>query len=153
MSKMSDKDKIVRVRRERKMTVQIRVVAIAALATLPFAGCTGDDGSKSPSQPSQATAKYTQPAGAITDLSNFHCSASADGIWSAEGTLTNATSAPRTYDVTVAVAKRNSSEVLGMKQISRTVKAGKKLTFKVAAVHKGASTSAQCVPVVTLRVK
>lgn len=107
-------------------------------------------GSATASKPSssptgKATTKATSKGGttgagvgARADLSDFSCGAASTGVWSAKGTLHNATNAAVKYSVMVSVASTKTSTVVGSTTKTVTLDAGKSEQFTVdqVATHK-----------------
>ena len=96
---------------------------------------------------SSATGKATTTKGGTTgsgigaraDLADFSCGAASSGVWSAKGTLHNATNAAVRYSVMVSLASTKTSTVVGSATKTVTLDAGKSEQFTVdqVAVHKG----------------
>ena len=134
-----------------KSTSRMILPTAMAAAAMLLAGCNGGGSDGNDPASSQPTSTYSPPEGAIRDLSDVECKPDSHGVWSVKGTVSNSSEENQTYEVTVAVVKTKTSEVLGQKDFVVTLEPGKHRTIKASNIYKGAAESAQCVPVVTLK--
>ncbi len=138
------------------ITTVPRLAAVALIGAGLLSACSGTPGtttaeksagsatSSKPScepQPGKATSKGGTTGagvGARADLSDFSCGAASTGVWSAKGTLHNATNAAVKYSVMVSVASTKTSTVVGSTTKTVTLDAGKSEQFTVdqVATHK-----------------
>jgi hypothetical protein len=141
------------------ITTVPRLAAVALIGAGLLSACSGAPGtttaektagSATAAKPTDtATGKATGKAtskggttgagvGARADLSDFSCDAASTGVWSAKGTLHNATNATVKYSVMVSVASTKTSTVVGSTTKTVTLDAGKSEQFTVdqVATHK-----------------
>jgi hypothetical protein len=137
------------------ITTVPRLAAVALIGAGLLSACSATPGSTqaeksagsaTTSKPSaSATGKATTKGGttgagvgARADLSDFSCDAASTGVWSAKGTLHNATNAAVKYSVMVSVASTKTSTIVGSTTKTVTLDAGKSEQFTVdqVATHK-----------------
>jgi transposase InsO family protein len=129
----------------------VRTTVLAACALLLsaplLAGCGGSADKGSAHGP--AVSPTAPPTGAVKDLTRLRCRA-VGGVWRADGTLVNSDKTRHTYDVVLAVIDPKTSHVLGERDLTVAVPAGKSKPFHAGHLFKGRAAHAQCVPRVTL---
>lgn len=130
------------------------VIGASALAlSLGMSGCSGAgdapvvNPSATSTQLSGDTGGLENPAGARASLTGVVCKADEKGRWSGSGRLTNDGTEAASYLVTFSVTVTKSSEVVGSKKSTITLKAGEKkeVKFKDLATTKVVADH-QCVP-------
>jgi hypothetical protein len=107
---------------------------------------TGSASKGSATSTDRATAKGGKTGSAVgarADLSEFSCDAASTGVWSARGTLHNATPAAVKYSVLVSVASTKTSTVVGDATKTVTLDPGKseQFTLDKVAVQKGGAVA------------
>lgn len=138
---------------------RLSVMSAVLIMALAAGGCSGDDdedskgsssstsdspGSES-SVPSGDNGDLENPVGARNDLVDFKC-AKHDGKWSASGTVKNATDDDTTYLVQVSVHSAETGTVVGSKDDTLDVKAGKKVDFDFGNIYSGDDKNLECTP-------
>lgn len=138
------------------ITTAPRLAAVALIGAGLLSACSASPGTTTAeksagntttsSASSSATGKATTKGGtagagvgARADLSDFTCDAASTGVWSAKGTLHNATRAAVKYSVLVSVSSTKTSTVVGSTTKTVTLDPGKSEQFTVdqVATHKG----------------
>ena len=138
--------------RREDMKTKASMIPCALVTTgMLLSGCTGGGSKAGDAAASQPTSSYSPPQGAIHDLTGAACTSDAHGVWSFKGTISNSSKDTRSYDVTVAVIKPKTSEVLGQKVLTVTLDPGKSQAIRATNIYKGATGTGKCVPVVTLK--
>ncbi|MFY0407048.1 hypothetical protein [Solicola sp. PLA-1-18] len=143
------------------------VLVPAAVLALALAGCGGgDDAAPAPTDPSTTvTAEPTATASpsaagaagipgvaADADVSDLLCARDGSGAWTATGAITNPTSAPADYRITVVVGAPDGGQKPGRRLVLPQLQPGKATAFTVDAVPVGESATPTCrVQVVRLR--
>lgn len=118
------------------MRNRIATVTVALLAAVTVSACSpGAPEPSSSADPDITVSSTSTPTqdfiGAYSDLTKVACEADEDGVWTFSATVKNSTDEDGDYTVTPAVVKTDDSQVIGLKEIQVTVKAGE--TEDVAA--------------------
>jgi len=86
------------------------------------------------------------PQGAIAALSDFTCEPDGEGVWSAEGTLTNTSKSKTRFLVSVSVIKSKTSEVLGSTEKTYTLRPKAHRQLAWGEIYDKPGKKLQCVP-------
>jgi len=103
-----------------------------------LSGCGGEGPDKDKADETP-TSTYSPPVGAINDLTDVECKSDSQGVWSVKGKISNSSKEGQTYEVTAAVIKSKTSEVLGSKDFVVTLEPGKSHVIRAGDIYKGGS--------------
>jgi len=126
---------------------------LVLVAVLGVTGCSAKGGTTTPEQPTATVtgASRNQPEGAAKDLSGVVCKADKNGVWSLQATLKNASDSESTYTIRASVVKKAGSTVVGSKEVTRTLEAGKSEKVVIEKITKQQdSKNLLCVPTTTV---
>ncbi|GAA1743710.1 hypothetical protein [Aeromicrobium alkaliterrae] len=93
----------------RRRVLQVPALAAVLTAGLALGACSGSSGSGG-TDPSATPSAEATAAPAPEALSGFSCTAGADGLWTATGTISNTGDSPASYTVDVYVGPADGQE-------------------------------------------